>query len=147
MQGRFRSVGMAAVSAPGPLLARMAALPQVKHISADLDVKRTMEFANPTVGAWTLCVQAVRSGGREGALSDGRTVTVVHLDAPTGLAATYPDLASANLAWNAVSGATDYRVYVNGTLVAHGEVVVVNEKFGIRLTDVISPAERIRRLR
>jgi flagellar motor switch protein FliN/FliY len=38
-------------------------------------------------------------------------------------------------------------VYVNGTLVAHGEVVVVNEKFGIRLTDVISPAERIRRLR
>jgi flagellar motor switch protein FliN/FliY len=37
-------------------------------------------------------------------------------------------------------------VYVNGTLVAHGEVVVVNEKFGIRLTDVISPAERIRKL-
>jgi flagellar motor switch protein FliN len=34
-------------------------------------------------------------------------------------------------------------VFVNGTLVAHGEVVVVNEKFGIRLTDVISPAERI----
>ena len=31
-------------------------------------------------------------------------------------------------------------VFVNGTLVAHGEVVVVNEKFGIRLTDVISPA-------
>ena len=38
-------------------------------------------------------------------------------------------------------------VYVNGTLVAHGEIVVVNEKFGIRLTDVISPAERIRKLR
>jgi flagellar motor switch protein FliN/FliY len=38
-------------------------------------------------------------------------------------------------------------VYVNGTLVAHGEVVVVNEKFGIRLVDVISPAERIRKLR
>ncbi|MGD9598625.1 MAG: flagellar motor switch protein FliN [Steroidobacteraceae bacterium] len=38
-------------------------------------------------------------------------------------------------------------VYVNGTLIAHGEVVVVNEKFGIRLTDVISPAERIRKLR
>ena len=38
-------------------------------------------------------------------------------------------------------------VYVNGTLVAHGEVVVVNEKFGIRLTDVISPADRIRKLR
>ncbi len=38
-------------------------------------------------------------------------------------------------------------VYVNGTLVAHGEVVVVNDKFGIRLTDVISPAERIRRLK
>jgi flagellar motor switch protein FliN/FliY len=38
-------------------------------------------------------------------------------------------------------------VYVNGTLVAHGEVVVVNEKFGIRLVDVVSPAERIRKLR
>ena len=38
-------------------------------------------------------------------------------------------------------------VFVNGTLVAHGEVVVINEKFGIRLTDVISPAERIRKLK
>jgi len=38
-------------------------------------------------------------------------------------------------------------VLVNGTLVAHGEVVVVNEKFGIRLTDVISPSERIKNLR
>src|SRR3954465_207931 len=38
-------------------------------------------------------------------------------------------------------------VFVNGTLVAHGEVVVVNEKFGIRLTDVISPPERIRKLK
>jgi flagellar motor switch protein FliN/FliY len=38
-------------------------------------------------------------------------------------------------------------VYVNGTLIAHGEVVVVNDKFGIRLTDVISPAERIRKLK
>ena len=35
----------------------------------------------------------------------------------------------------------------NGTLIAHGEVVVVNEKFGIRLTDVISPSERIKKLR
>ena len=38
-------------------------------------------------------------------------------------------------------------VLVNGTLVAHGEVVVVNEKFGIRLTDVVSPAERVRKLK
>ena len=38
-------------------------------------------------------------------------------------------------------------VYANGTLIAHGEVVVVNEKFGVRLTDVVSPAERIRKLR
>lgn len=37
-------------------------------------------------------------------------------------------------------------VLVNGTLIAHGEVVVVNEKFGIRMTDVISPTERIKRL-
>jgi len=38
-------------------------------------------------------------------------------------------------------------VFVNGTLVAHGEVVVVNDKFGIRVTDVVSPAERIRKLK
>lgn len=38
-------------------------------------------------------------------------------------------------------------VLVNGTLIAHGEVVVVNEKFGIRMTDVVSPSERIKRLR
>ncbi|WP_028449579.1 MULTISPECIES: flagellar motor switch protein FliN [Chitinibacter] len=37
-------------------------------------------------------------------------------------------------------------VLVNGCLIAQGEVVVVNEKFGIRLTDIITPAERIRRL-
>jgi len=37
-------------------------------------------------------------------------------------------------------------VLVNGTLIAHGEVVVVNDKFGIRLTDVISPSERVKRL-
>lgn len=38
-------------------------------------------------------------------------------------------------------------VLVNGTLIAHGEVVVVNEKFGIRLTDIISPAERVKKLK
>jgi flagellar motor switch protein FliN len=38
-------------------------------------------------------------------------------------------------------------VMVNGTLIAHGEVVVVNEKYGIRLTDVMSPSERIKKLK
>jgi len=37
-------------------------------------------------------------------------------------------------------------VLVNGTLIAHGEVVVVNEKFGIRLTDVITAMERVKKL-
>ena len=37
-------------------------------------------------------------------------------------------------------------VLVNGLLIAQGEVVVVNEKFGIRLTDIITPSERIRKL-
>lgn len=37
-------------------------------------------------------------------------------------------------------------ILVNGCLIAHGEVVVVNDKFGIRLTDIISPSERIQRL-
>ena len=37
-------------------------------------------------------------------------------------------------------------VLVNGCLIAQGEVVVVNDKFGIRLTDVITPSERIRKL-
>lgn len=38
-------------------------------------------------------------------------------------------------------------IKVNGTLIAHGEVVVVNEKFGIRLTDVISPVARVKNLK
>lgn len=38
-------------------------------------------------------------------------------------------------------------IMVNGTLIAHGEVVVVNEKFGVRLTDVISAADRIKKLK
>lgn len=38
-------------------------------------------------------------------------------------------------------------ILVNGKLVARGEVVVVNEKFGVRLTDIISPTERIRQLK
>lgn len=38
-------------------------------------------------------------------------------------------------------------VFVNGCLVAQGEVVVVNDKFGIRLTDIITPSERLKKLR
>jgi len=38
-------------------------------------------------------------------------------------------------------------VYVNSRLIARGEVVVVNEKFGVRLTDIVSPAERINKLK
>ena len=37
-------------------------------------------------------------------------------------------------------------VLVNGCLIAHGEVVVVNEKFGIRMTDVVSPGERLKQI-
>ena len=37
-------------------------------------------------------------------------------------------------------------IYINRKLVARGEVVVVNEKFGVRLTDIISPLERVRSL-
>lgn len=38
-------------------------------------------------------------------------------------------------------------VLINGTLIAQGEVVVVNDKFGIRLTDIITPSERVKKLR
>ena len=38
-------------------------------------------------------------------------------------------------------------VYVNDKLIARGEAVVVNEKFGVRLTDIISPAERVEQLK
>lgn len=37
-------------------------------------------------------------------------------------------------------------IYVNGKLVARGEAVVINEKFGVRLTDIISPIERVKQL-
>jgi flagellar motor switch protein FliN/FliY len=38
-------------------------------------------------------------------------------------------------------------IFVNSRLIARGEVVVVNEKFGVRLTDIVSPSERVRQLR
>jgi len=38
-------------------------------------------------------------------------------------------------------------VMVNGTLIAHGEIVVVNDKFGIRLTDIVTPSERVKNLK
>ncbi len=38
-------------------------------------------------------------------------------------------------------------VLVNGTLIAHGEVVVVNDKFGIRFTDIVSLSERVKKLK
>jgi flagellar motor switch protein FliN/FliY len=38
-------------------------------------------------------------------------------------------------------------IFVNQRLIARGEVVVVNEKFGVRLTDIVSPAERVNKLR
>lgn len=38
-------------------------------------------------------------------------------------------------------------VLVNGTLVAHGEVVVIDDKFGIRLTDVVTPEDRVKQLK
>jgi len=38
-------------------------------------------------------------------------------------------------------------VFINQRLIARGEVVVINEKFGVRLTDIVSPAERVNRLR
>lgn len=38
------------------------------------------------------------------------------------------------------------QVLVNGTLIAQGEIVVVNDRFGVRLTDIISPSERMRRV-
>lgn len=38
-------------------------------------------------------------------------------------------------------------VFVNGKLIARGEVVVINEKFGIRLTDIVSPVERLQHLK
>jgi flagellar motor switch protein FliN/FliY len=37
-------------------------------------------------------------------------------------------------------------IYANNTLIAHGEAVVVGERYGIRLTDIVSPRERVRRL-
>jgi len=37
-------------------------------------------------------------------------------------------------------------VLVNGTLIAHGEIVVVDDQYGVRLTDVVSPVERIEKL-
>ena len=66
----------------------------------------------------------------------------------TGLLVAVTGVSGAGKSWVAERLAGEpMDVLVNGTLVAHGEVVVVNEKFGIRLTDVISPAERVKKLK
>jgi flagellar motor switch protein FliN len=38
-------------------------------------------------------------------------------------------------------------ILVNGCLIAHGEVVVVNDRFGVRVTDIVTPSERVRKLK
>jgi flagellar motor switch protein FliN/FliY len=40
-----------------------------------------------------------------------------------------------------------HKVLVNGTLIAHGEVVVIDDKFGIRFIDIVSPSERVKKLK
>jgi flagellar motor switch protein FliN/FliY len=40
-----------------------------------------------------------------------------------------------------------HKVLVNGTLIAHGEVVVIDDKFGIRFIDIVSPSERVQKLK
>ena len=59
---------------------------------------------------------------------------------PLDVGSRAPDYPSRTLAGEPMN------VLVNGTLIAQGEVVVVNDKFGIRLTDIITPAERMRKL-
>jgi flagellar motor switch protein FliN/FliY len=102
-------------------------------------------------------VQAQSGGGAQGVeldeLKDESTPIAdpkldVILDIPVHLTMEVggTEIAIRNLLLDRVAG-EPLDVKVNGTLIAHGEVVVVNDRYGIRLTDVISPQERIRRLK
>lgn len=100
---------------------------------------------------------AAAAGGGSAAGVDGRPDLDVILDIPVSIsmevgrtAITIRNLLQLNqgsvIELDRLAG-EPLDVLVNGTLIAHGEVVVVNEKFGIRMTDVISPSERIKKLR
>lgn len=93
------------------------------------------------------------SGGKSGALNDFNMILDIPVQLTVELGRT--KLSIRNLLQLAHGSVVELDglagepmdVLVNGTLIAQGEVVVVNDKFGIRLTDIITPAERMRKIR
>ena len=138
----------------------MGGIPQQAQISAD-DWGTAMEEQEAATGAATAAGNAAPSQIFEqfkanGATAVQRTDLDMILDIPVQLEVQLgrTKIAIKNLLQLAQGSVVELdgmagepmEVLVNGCLIAQGEVVVVNDKFGIRLTDVISPSERIRKL-
>ncbi|MEJ8825675.1 flagellar motor switch protein FliN [Variovorax humicola] len=120
-----------------------------------------MSIENPTQSAgagWAEALESTRSDGANGGAANAAPVNDIQrvLDIPVQLSVELGrkkvpikhvlQLAQGSIVELDALAGDPMDVLVNGYLVAQGEVVVVNNKFGIRLTDVVTPSERLRRV-
>ena len=120
-----------------------------------------MSIENPTQSAgagWAEALESTRSDGANGGAANAAPLNDIQrvLDIPVQLSVELGrkkvpikhvlQLAQGSIVELDALAGDPMDVLVNGYLVAQGEVVVVNNKFGIRLTDVVTPSERLRRV-
>ncbi len=136
-------------------MAEQAASDETQENTAD-DSKPTAEENDTSLGAQTASATVFEEFSKDGVLSNTRNDIDMILDIPVQLTVELgrTKIAIKNLLQLAQGSVVELDgmagepmdVLVNGCLIAQGEVVVVNDKFGIRLTDIITPSERIRKL-
>jgi len=133
-----------------------ASTPDEAEASTAADLKPTAEESDTALGAQTASATVFEEFSKNGVLSNTRNDIDMILDIPVQLTVELgrTKIAIKNLLQLAQGSVVELDgmagepmdVLVNGCLIAQGEVVVVNDKFGIRLTDIITPSERIRKL-
>ncbi|MEK6735146.1 MAG: flagellar motor switch protein FliN [Pseudomonadota bacterium] len=133
-----------------------ASVPDEAEASTAADLKPTAEESDTALGAQTASATVFEEFSKDGVLSNTRNDIDMILDIPVQLTVELgrTKIAIKNLLQLAQGSVVELDgmagepmdVLVNGCLIAQGEVVVVNDKFGIRLTDIITPSERIRKL-
>ncbi len=133
-----------------------ASAPDEAEASTAADLKPTAEESDTALGAQTASATVFEEFSKDGVLSNTRNDIDMILDIPVQLTVELgrTKIAIKNLLQLAQGSVVELDgmagepmdVLVNGCLIAQGEVVVVNDKFGIRLTDIITPSERIRKL-
>lgn len=136
-------------------MAEQAASDEAQENTA-ADSKPTAEENDAVLGAQTASATVFEEFSKDGVLSNTRNDIDMILDIPVQLTVELgrTKIAIKNLLQLAQGSVVELDgmagepmdVLVNGCLIAQGEVVVVNDKFGIRLTDIITPSERIRKL-